>query len=309
MQNVTVDRDKYIGGSDVPIIMGISSFKTRWQLLQEKAGLLENDFKGNVYTEYGNILEPQIRDFINKSKKDKFVEGKDIVDDIRCHTDGINKTTVLEIKTTSQIHENLEDYKVYLVQLLFYMKYTNRKKGLLAVYERPQDFNEEFDEKNLKTYEVNIKDYKELLEDIDTTINQFRNDLDKIRENPFLTEEDLLPKEIIKLSEKVEFIENKLVEFKKLEEESKTLKASLKSAMEKYQIKKWVTNNDTKITLIEDKEDKEVTVEYYDEDKFIEENPELHEKYHNKLAEYKKTKTEIKKGKTGYILITLSESK
>lgn len=309
MQNVTVDRDKYIGGSDIPIIMGISSFKTRWQLLQEKAGLLENDFKGNVYTEYGNILEPQIRDFINKSKKDKFVEGKDIVDDIRCHTDGINKTTVLEIKTTSQIHGNLEDYKVYLVQLLFYMKYTNRKKGVLAIYERPQDFNEEFDEKNLTTYEVNIKDYKELLEDIDIAVNQFRNDLEKIRENPFLTEEDLLPKEIIKLSEKVEFIENKLVEFKKLEEESKTLKANLKSAMEKYQIKKWVTNNDTKITLVEDKEDKEVTVEYYDEDKFIEENSELHEKYHNKLAEYKKTKTEIKKGKAGYILITLSESK
>lgn len=309
MQNVTVDRDKYIGGSDVPIIMGISSFKTRWQLLQEKAGLLENDFKGNIYTEYGNILEPQIRDFINKSKKDKFVEGKDIVDDIRCHTDGINKTTVLEIKTTSQIHENLENYKVYLVQLLFYMKYTNRKKGVLAIYERPQDFNEEFDEKNLTTYEVNIKDYKELLEDIDIAVNQFRNDLEKIRENPFLTEEDLLPKEIIKLSEKVEFIENKLVEFKKLEEESKTLKANLKSAMEKYQIKKWVTNNNTKITLVEDKEDKEVTVEYYDEAKFIEENSELHEKYHNKLAEYKKTKTEIKKGKAGYILITLSESK
>lgn len=309
MQDVTIDRDKYIGGSDIPIIMGISSFKTRWELLQEKVGLLENNFKGNVYTEYGNVLEPQIRDFINKSKKDKFVEGKDIVDDIRCHTDGINKTTVLEIKTTSQIYENLDDYKVYLVQLLFYMKYTNRKKGLLAVYERPQNFNEEFDEKKLTIYEINIKDYKDLIEEIDIAVEKFRIDLQKVKDNPFLTEEDLLPKEVIKLSEEVELIENKLAELKKLEEESKTLKSSLKKAMEKYQIKTWITNNDTKITLVEDKEDKAVTVEYYDEDKFIEENSKLYKEYHNKLAKYKKTKTEIKKGKAGYILITLPNGK
>lgn len=309
MQNVTVDRDKYIGGSDIPIIMGISSFNTRWCLLQEKAGLLKNDFKGNAYTDYGNILEPQIRDFINKSKKDKFVEGKEIIEDIRCHTDGINKTTILEIKTTSQIYEKLEDYKVYLVQLLFYMEHTKRKKGILAVYQRPDDFNEIFDEENLTTYEVNIKDYKELLEDIDIAVEQFRIDLDKVRENPFLTEEDLLPKEITKLSEEVEIIENRLTELKKLEEESKKLKSSLKSAMKKYRIKTWVTNNNTKITLIEDKPDKEVEVDWYNEEKFIAENKTLYETYHSQLEKYKKTKIEIKKGKAGYVLITLPKDK
>ena len=77
MQNVKVDRDKYIGGSDIPIMMNISPFKTRWELLQEKAGLVENTFDGNQYTEYGNVLEPKIRDYINESQKDKFVEGKD----------------------------------------------------------------------------------------------------------------------------------------------------------------------------------------------------------------------------------------
>ena len=29
MQNVTEDRNKYIGGSDIPVIMGISPFKKR----------------------------------------------------------------------------------------------------------------------------------------------------------------------------------------------------------------------------------------------------------------------------------------
>ena len=59
--DVTIDRDKYIGGSDIPATMGISPFKTRWDLLQEKAGLKADEFTGNQYTEYGKIMEPQIR--------------------------------------------------------------------------------------------------------------------------------------------------------------------------------------------------------------------------------------------------------
>ena len=34
--DVSQDRDKYIGGSDLPIICGISKFKTRWQLLLKR---------------------------------------------------------------------------------------------------------------------------------------------------------------------------------------------------------------------------------------------------------------------------------
>ena len=52
--NVLINRDKYIGGSDISAIMGISPFKTRWEVLQEKAGLLESEFTGNKYTEYGD---------------------------------------------------------------------------------------------------------------------------------------------------------------------------------------------------------------------------------------------------------------
>ena len=60
--SVKENRDLYIGGSDIPKIMGISTFQTRWELLQEKAGLLENSFEGNSYTEYGNKMEPKIRE-------------------------------------------------------------------------------------------------------------------------------------------------------------------------------------------------------------------------------------------------------
>ena len=81
MQAVTVDREKYIGGSDIPIIMEISPFKTRFDLLLEKAQLKENTFLGNEYTEFGNELEAKIRNYINiqKLSKKPYVEDKKIV--------------------------------------------------------------------------------------------------------------------------------------------------------------------------------------------------------------------------------------
>ena len=50
-KNVTENRYKYIGGSDIPIIMGISTFKKRFDLLLEKAQLKTDDFQGNEYTD------------------------------------------------------------------------------------------------------------------------------------------------------------------------------------------------------------------------------------------------------------------
>lgn len=305
MQNVKVDRDKYIGGSDIPIIMGISQFKNRFDLLLEKAGLKENTFDGNEYTEYGNVMEPKIREYVNKQLGKTFVEGKHTDGDIRCHTDGEDYTSILEIKTTSQTHETVDDYKVYLVQLLFYMEHTDRKAGILAVYHRPDDFNEEFDENRLQLFTIRIENYTELLEKINKAVEQFREDLKKVKENPFVTEEELLPVDLTELSNKVLEFENRLVEYKKIEEEAKKAKAQLKMAMENQGLKKWETPNGTKITLVEDTPDKEVEVEYYDEEKFIAENAELNEAYHNTLEKYKETKIEIKKGKSGYVKITL----
>ena len=59
---VTKDREKFIGGSDLSGIMGLSPFIDRWTLLQQKAGLKERVFFGNEYTRYGDALEPIVRD-------------------------------------------------------------------------------------------------------------------------------------------------------------------------------------------------------------------------------------------------------
>ena len=63
--SVKIDRDKYLGGSDIPVIMEISPFKSRYDLLLEKAGFKENNFTGNVFTDYGNKMEGKIRDWLN----------------------------------------------------------------------------------------------------------------------------------------------------------------------------------------------------------------------------------------------------
>lgn len=294
MQAVTVDRDKYIGGSDIPIIMGISQFKTRFDLLLEKAGIKENDFNGNKYTEYGNVMEPKIREYVNKSFDKEFIEGKHINGDIRVHTDGEDKDCILEIKTTSQIHEKLEDYKVYLVQLLFYMQETKKCFGYLAVYERPEDFNEEFDSNKLHIYRLEIKDYKDLLEQINNAVEQFRIDLAKVKENPFITEEELVPVDLTELSNKIVVLENQLVEMKKIEMQSKELKMQLKAAMENKNIKKWETPNGVKITLVADSEDK--VIKKFNEALFKKNNLDLWDEYSEEV---------VQKGKAGYVKITL----
>ena len=295
MQDVTKDRDKYIGGSDIAAILNISKFKTRWQLLKEKAGVEEPDFTGNVYTEYGNVLEPQIRDYINAQWSTKFVEGKIINGYLRYHADGVDydKGMVLEIKTTSVIHESISDYDYYLCQLLMGLEMYGYEDGILAVYKRPEDFNEEFNADNLTIYHIKKTDYIAYIEYIKDEVERFRADWLRLKENPFLTEEEMQPQEIVEIADKVLALEAQLEIYKAIEKEYKEAKASLKAGMEKYHIKKWETPNGTKITLVPDGEPTEKWD--FDTDKFAAENAELYKQYLKKVT---------KKGKTGYVRIT-----
>lgn len=300
MDTVRDERWRYIGGSDISAIMGISPFKTRFQLLQEKARIVEPDFKGNEYTEYGNKLEPLIRDYVNETLNRNFAPDVLIDGDFRFNFDGLDKkhNEILEIKTTSQIHEKLDDYKTYLVQLLPYMRSVGAEKGYLAVYERPEDFDETFNPLLLTVYEVLRSDYSDLLEEIDTQVEMFKRDLKKLRKNPFLTEEDLQPKEVVEYAEKVILLEQKLQNMKMLECELKSAKAELKRLMQENGIKKWVTPSGTKVTLVPDGED--TVISAFNEKKFAEEKPDIY-------AEYLEDK--LKAGRSGYVRITTRSTK
>ena len=296
--DVTIDRNKYLGGSDIPVIMGISSFKTRWELLQEKAGLKESSFLGNKYTEYGKVLEPQIRSYINQSQKNKFEPNQIINGDIRCNTDGFNGECVLEIKTTSHIYENVNGYKVYLVQLLLYMQENGVKKGKLVVYSRPGDFNPTFNAELLQIFDIDLKEYKDLMEDINAEIDRFRADLERLRNNPLLSEQDFQPNELITISKQVVELENRIAELKALEAEQKKVKQALFEAMNKYNVKSWETPNGIKITRVDAIEATVETVTEFDEETFKKENEGLYGLY---LHEVEKKKP----GKSGYVKVTL----
>ena len=308
-ESVNQDREKFIGGSDIPIIMELSPFKSRFDLLLEKAGYKKNDFEGNVFTEYGNIMESKIRDYINTITGEALLEGKHICDvpvkwginpngmKIRCHTDGECCDYILEIKTTSQTYDNVDDYQIYLVQLLFYMFMTGKDHGMLAVYKRPDDMSEEFNADNLQIFEIRLADYTDLGERILKAVIKFLDDLQKVKSNPFITEEELLPADVTEIASRIVAFEQQLARMKELEKKVKSEKDRLKDAMEKAGVKKWETPNGYKITLIPDSEDTVVQEESFNAEKFMAEHPEI-------VEQYMETKNVIKKGKKGYVRIT-----
>lgn len=298
MQDVTVDRDKYIGGSDIPIIMGLSPFKRRFELLEEKCNIKRNEFTGNAYTEYGNVMEPKIREYINNLEGLNFVEDKRVFGDIRYHADGYDDEVglVLEIKTTSEDFDYIKDSKKYVVQLLTGMEMFDVDCGMLAVYKRPPDMSEEFDENRLTLYDVRLSEHKAIIKEIHEAINSFRKEWAALRANPFLTETDLLPAVFTEYANAVAVIEDELTRYKAIEEQSKQLKAELKGAMMKYGIKTWTTPSGTKITLVPDGQDE--TVKAFDEKKFKAEEPEIYEKY---------IVDKVKKGRAGYVRVTVAK--
>lgn len=298
--DVSIDRDKYIGGSDIPAILGISKFVSRWQLLLQKAGLEERSFTGNRFTEYGHIIEPQIRNYINVVEKTNYVPNRVINGDIRYHSDGFNGERVLEIKSTSDIYSSVDGYKVYLVQLLKGMEENGVEEGILAVYHRPEDLNPVFDPQRLQVFGIIKDDYQNLLNHVNREIDKFRADLARLKENPLLSEQDFLPigNGLIALSNKVVQFENQLAAMKEIENQLKEAKKQLYHEMLKHDVKSWTSPNGTKITRVDEVPGKTKKVAELDIESFKRECPATFEHY-CRLVE-KKTN-----GKAGFVRITM----
>ena len=189
-KSVEEDRNLYLGGSDVPIIMGLSPFKTYYQLLKEKVGIEQPEKVENPYIDYGNVMEGKIRDYINSLTSSQFVEDKLIKGDIRCHVDGYDGKQIIEIKTTSKTHKKVRTYKYYIVQLLFYMMNYDVKDGMLRIYKRTKEFDEESDENRLQRLDIDILEYQDWIEEIKEAIEKFRTDKKRLEDNVLLGEED-----------------------------------------------------------------------------------------------------------------------
>ena len=298
--DVSENRADYIGGSDIPIIMGLSPFKRRWELLLEKAHLTLNDFLGNQYTDYGHKIEDKIRQHINLLYNTQFVPTRLIDGDLRLHTDGFNGECVLEVKSTSTIHPTVGEYKLYLVQLVKYMEKHEVTKGILAVYHRPEDMSLAFDPERLQIFEIQLDDYRSLLAMVDRELDRFRSDLQRLKENPLLTEQDFLPagNSLITLANKVVQFERELTAMKEIEQKLKEAKRTLYLEMLKADVKSWTAPSGTKITRVDEVPSTTKTSMELDVEALKRERPDV-------FAGFCRSVEKKVAGKSGYVKITV----
>lgn len=311
--NVTVDRHKYVGGSDLPTILGLNAKygKSIYDFAREKAGILPNTFNGNQFTKYGQKMEPVIRDYINSKYGAIYLEDTiiDTVRGYRGNTDGIDRETeypILEIKTFG---EEL-DVAYYEPQCQFYMETFGEDKCLLVGYKRPKDFytgidydlenddsyfNLEFDENNIVEYVIE-RDANKWAK-IEDVVNRFKTAVSELKTNNDMTEEEFnaifYGADVVSMSNKVAILESRLASYKDIEAEYKKVTAELYKIFDEKGIKSFETDR-VKITKVEPTSYDTVSI---DTKRLKEENEDIYNKY-------KTTKTTNRKG---YILITNKE--
>jgi putative phage-type endonuclease len=149
------ERKLGIGGSDMPIILGLSNYKTPYQLYLEKIGEVENDGEMTPYQYWGHQLEGIIRDEFSK-RNNVVVETPDscvhpFYDFLRGNLDGFipSWNAILEVKCSAgfMAHEWGEDGSdiipmQYLVQVAHYCAVVNAGCAYIAVLIGGNDYRE-----------------------------------------------------------------------------------------------------------------------------------------------------------------------
>jgi len=164
------NRIHYIGGSDAPIILGLSPYRNQIDLWHEKTGQIEaKDISNNPYVKAGNFLEPAIRAWFEHetglkiSHENEFDEHPEH-NFIGGHIDGwiSSENAVFEAKTASSDRgwgangsNEIPDH--YLVQLAHYMAITGASKAYIAVLIRGVDFRYYVIERNMRLEEMIIE--------------------------------------------------------------------------------------------------------------------------------------------------------
>ena len=311
-ENVTENRNKYLGGSDLPALFNVSPFKDCFTLAREKAGVIPAAFKGNEYTRYGQLLEPQIRDYINSIYELKFKENTNINEELglRSNCDGLDKEAglLLEIKTNAGDKTTYEDVYDYVLQMQMYMFQFDVEKGYLVQYKRPENFwsglnyetqhtddyfNQDFDPERISVMEIKRDD--KLIQQILSKAEKFWIDVERLKQNPEMNEQEFyFGDNLVEYNNtinKLSVLEKELNRLSEMEKEAKTQREILYGLMEKVEVKTIVTDA-LMITKVNP-----TTTKTIDSKKLKEEMPEIAEQY---------TKVSNKKG---YVKITVRTDK
>jgi putative phage-type endonuclease len=157
------DRNSYLGGSDIPAVLGLNPYMTALELWAIKTGQIEpKDISDKLQVRLGNKLEPVVSELFEEEtgKKlhkvnEEFVHPK--YSFLRAHIDRrvVGEKSIAEIKTTSPWR--LKDFQgedempaAYIIQTVYYMALTGATKGYVAVLFGNQDFKIITIEKDLK---------------------------------------------------------------------------------------------------------------------------------------------------------------
>lgn len=141
-------RKKHIGSSDAPVIMGVSPWKTPYQLWQEKTGF-EDHSKDTTATRYGKQMEPvarsayetETKDFVSTDPEDTIVIHKEIPF-LMASLDGIAmlQNLAIEIKNCNEEDHDLARYGLvpekYLPQVQHQLACTGHMKMHYCSYHK-----------------------------------------------------------------------------------------------------------------------------------------------------------------------------
>lgn len=144
-----------IGGSDIAIILGLSKYKTPYELYLEKKGLLSGDHDESSVQYWGNRLESVVRNEF-ALRNDVTVDTPDTIthpfyDYMRGNLDGFiaEHNAVLEIKCSTQFmaqewgEQGSDTIPMsYLCQVAYYCALTNADKAYIAVLIGGHDYRE-----------------------------------------------------------------------------------------------------------------------------------------------------------------------
>jgi len=145
------DRDKFIGGSEIAAIMGVSRWSSPLRVWAEKTGRLENTVGNLEAVEIGSELEDYVaKRFSRKTGFKIAVAEASLIhpqyDFLRGHIDRqiVGEPSLLECKTTSAY--NLNEWQgdqvpvEYVLQVNWYLGLAGFKKGYIAVLVGGQKF-------------------------------------------------------------------------------------------------------------------------------------------------------------------------
>lgn len=147
----TLDRTKFLGGSDVAGIMGLSRWKTPYSIWAEKTGRIQNDLSNSEAAEIGAELEEYVaRKFEKKTGIKLRRDPRDFkhpdYEYMAGHIDRmvLDGESIFEAKTCSAWKEKEwageEIPQEYILQIMWYMGLVGRKRGWVAVLIGGQKF-------------------------------------------------------------------------------------------------------------------------------------------------------------------------